>query len=168
MKISTSGRYALRAMLDLAIHGKESPVSRQEIAARQQISGEYIAQLFRPLCKANMVASVMGPGGGYLLKQTPESIRIGDIIRSTEGPIVVVHCVQPGTENSCDRLPTCPTHVIWAKLNGIIEEYLDSITLQDLIKIADTVDPMNSSNCPDVIDAVLRPFEISGDLSDCS
>jgi Rrf2 family cysteine metabolism transcriptional repressor len=167
MRISTSGRYALRAMLDLAIHGTGNPVSRQEIADRQQISSEYIAQLFRPLNKENLVTSVMGPGGGYILNRLPETIRIGDIIRSVEGPLAVVYCVQPGTENPCDRITTCPTHVIWTRLTRVIEEYLDSVTLKDLMVIAQDVDPMNSTNCPDPVGAIINSMEITVDQPDC-
>ena len=167
MKISTSGRYAVRAMLDLAIHGTGSPISRQEIATRQQISSEYMAQLFRPLCKDRLVTSVMGPGGGYILKRPAASIRVGDIIRSAEGPIAIVNCVLPGSDFPCERIAACPTHVIWAKLNGIIEEYLDSISLKDLITIAQEVDPLNSKICPDPIDTIFDSLKISGDQPAC-
>jgi Rrf2 family cysteine metabolism transcriptional repressor len=169
MKLSTNGRYTLRVMLDLAMQETRSPVSRQEIAARQQISSEFIAQLFRPLCKSNLVSSVMGPGGGYVLTQLPETIRIGDVIRLAEGPIAVVYCVQPGTESPCERIEKCPTHVIWSKLNNIIETYLDSITLRDLMTIAKDMEAVDvAGGCPDAIDSILQPLKINSDQPDCS
>lgn len=167
MKLSTNGRYTLRVLLDLAIQEKTSPVSRQEIADRQQISSEFIAQLFRPLCKNKLVSSVMGPGGGYVLNKPPEAIRIGDIIRLAEGPIAVVYCVQPGSDSPCERIAKCPTHIIWSKLNNIIETYLDSITLKDLLVIAKDLYESSLAGCPDAVDAYLNPLNIISDQLDC-
>jgi Rrf2 family cysteine metabolism transcriptional repressor len=158
MRISTNGRYALRALLDLAVRGEGKPIARQDIAENQQISSEYIAQIFRPLAKAGFIRSTKGPGGGYILSRSANSIRVGDIIRTVEGPIAIVACVVTGMENSCDRISFCATHTLWSNLNKIIEEYLDSVTLEDLKSMSKNryqeVQP-----CADPVDSILKIVE---------
>jgi len=132
MQISTKGRYALRAMIDLALHMDQGPVLRRDIAERQEISSHYIGQLFMELRKAGFVESVKGPGGGYVLAQDADKIRAGDIIRAVEGPIALVQCVRPNQEDICHRIDGCVTYLLWKRLSKIIEEVLDSITLKDL------------------------------------
>ena len=95
MRISTRGRYALRAMIDLAQHGGSDPVSRQDMSDRQEISADYVAQIFRHLQTAGLVEGVKGPGGGYRLTRDPTLIRAGDVVRAVEGPIAVVRCTLP-------------------------------------------------------------------------
>ena len=132
MRISTRGRYALRAMVDLALHAGEGLVSRQDIAGRQEISADYVAQLFRPLHAAGLVEGVKGPGGGYRLARDAATISAGDVVRAVEGPIAVVHCVEPGDEPSCNRVDRCVAHLLWKRLSATMTEFLDSVTLKDL------------------------------------
>jgi Rrf2 family protein len=132
MKMSTRGRYALRAMLDLSLHSNGEPVPRHEIAERQEISAAYAAQLFRQLNMAELVTGVKGPGGGYLLAREPEQITTGDVIRAVEGPLAAVDCVRPDCEPACPRMAQCAAHWLWQGLSKTIAEFLDSVTLQDL------------------------------------
>jgi len=132
MRISTRGRYALRAMVDLALHTGAEPVSRRDIAARQEISADYVAQLFRRLSVAGLVRGVKGPGGGYVLARDAATIRVGDVVRAVEGPIAVVHCTVPNSEPSCNRVERCVAHLLWKRLSEAMAEFLDSVTLKDL------------------------------------
>ncbi|MEE8163857.1 MAG: Rrf2 family transcriptional regulator [Anaerolineae bacterium] len=132
MKISTKGRYALRAMIDLGLHVDRGPVLRRDIAERQEISYHYIGQLFVKLRRAGFIESVKGPGGGYVLAQDADRIRAGDIIRTVEGPIALVQCVGPNPENACHRMDGCVTYLLWKRLSKTIEEVLDSVTLKNL------------------------------------
>ena len=132
MRLSTRGRYALRAMIDLALHTDGEPVLRSDIAERQEISADYIEQLFVKLRKAGLIESVKGPGGGYLLAQSAEQIRVGDIIRTVEGPIALAHCVAPQQEAVCHRVDSCVTHLLWQRLSDKVAEVLDSVTLEEL------------------------------------
>jgi len=132
VRISTRGQYALRAMVDLALHGDEEPVSRRDIAAREEISADYMAQLFRRLCAAGLVEGVKGPGGGYRLARDAATIRVGDVVRAVEGPIAVVHCAIPDSEPSCNRVERCVAYLLWKRLSEAMAEFLDSITLKDL------------------------------------
>jgi Rrf2 family cysteine metabolism transcriptional repressor len=131
IRVSTRGRYALRAMVDLALHANGEPILRQEIAERQNISADYVAQLFRPLHKAGLVEGVKGPGGGYRLARNASEITVNDVIEAVEGPLVVVHCALPEGD-SCDRAKGCATHLLWTRLSAVLTEFLDSVTLQDL------------------------------------
>jgi len=110
----------------------QGPVLRKDIAERQEISSDYIGQLFLKLRKAGFVKSVKGPGGGYVLAQDADRIRAGDIIRAVEGPIALVQCVRPNQGEVCHRMDGCVTYLLWKKLSKTIEEVLDSITLKDL------------------------------------
>ncbi|MBL7183228.1 MAG: RrF2 family transcriptional regulator [Anaerolineae bacterium] len=132
MQVSTKGRYALRAMIDLSLHTDQGPVLRKDIAERQEISSHYIGQLFVTLRKAGFIGSVKGPGGGYVLAQDADKIRAGDIIRTVEGPIALVQCVGLDPENACHRMDGCVTYLLWKRLSKTIEEVLDSVTLKDL------------------------------------
>ena len=132
IRISTRGRYALRAMVDVALHEGNGPVLRQVIAERQDISADYVAQLFRELRRAGLVEGVKGPGGGYRLARDPSKITAGDVVAAVEGPVAVVHCTVPGVEPACNRIDHCVTHTLWKRLSGSIAELLNSVTLQDL------------------------------------
>ncbi|MBC7227033.1 MAG: Rrf2 family transcriptional regulator [Thermoflexales bacterium] len=132
MKLSTRGRYAVRAMLELALHTEEGPVSRAEIARRQGLSPTYIAQLFRKLEQAGLVQGVKGPGGGYRLGRHPAEISVGEILRTVEGPIALVHCVTPGGQRRCRRAENCVTRCLWQEVSEALAGILDSVTLQDL------------------------------------
>jgi Rrf2 family protein len=134
MRISTRGRYALRAMVDVVQHSENGPVARQDIATRQAISAYYVAQLFRQLQAAGLVEGVKGPGGGYRLASDSARITVGDIVRAVEGPVALVHCVLPDGdgEPTCERVTYCTTHSLWKQLSEAVADLLDSVTLQDL------------------------------------
>jgi Rrf2 family cysteine metabolism transcriptional repressor len=134
MRISTRGRYALRAMVDLAQNGGNGPVSRQELSERQEISADYLAQLFTNLQAAGLVEGVKGPGGGYRLIRDPTLIRAGDVVRAVEGPVAVVHCTLPCPDEgpACRRVDRCVTHGLWRRVSEAVTEVLDSVTLRDL------------------------------------
>jgi Rrf2 family cysteine metabolism transcriptional repressor len=132
IRISTRGRYALRAMVELALHADGGSVLRRDIAARQEISADYVAQLFRQLRKAGLVEGVKGPGGGYRLVRDAATISAGDVVRAVEGSVAVVHCVAPDGAPSCNRMDGCVTHLLWARLSAVMTEFLDSVTLQNL------------------------------------
>jgi Rrf2 family protein len=134
IRISTRGRYALRAMVDVAQHSDNEPVARQGIAERQEISADYVAQLFRQLQAAGLVEGVKGPGGGYRLTRDAETITAGDIVRAVEGPIAVVECILYGPDEqlSCHRVDRCVAHLLWHRLTEAISGILDSVTLQEL------------------------------------
>jgi Rrf2 family protein len=139
-------------MVDLALHAGEGPVLRQDFAERQEISADYVAQLFRRLHGAGLVEGVKGPGGGYRLARDAATIRVGDVVRAVEGPVAVVHCTLagPGDEPSCNRVDRCVTHLLWKQLSTLMTEFLDSVTLRDLCDEAQQLDqgkgPENGKN----------------------
>jgi Rrf2 family iron-sulfur cluster assembly transcriptional regulator len=132
VKLSTRGRYAVMAMVDLARHSNGSPVSLAEIAERQEISLSYLEQLFAKLRRNGLVASVRGPGGGYLLAHDRDETRISDIIVAVDEPIHAVRC-SPGAAIGCrgDR-SRCLTHDLWEELSNQIRLYLNSVSLGDV------------------------------------
>ena len=132
MRLSTKGRYAVMAMVDLAHHGNGSPVSLAEIAERQEISLSYLEQLFAKLRRGGLVKSVLGPGGCYLLAHDLYATRISDIILAVDEPIRAVRC-DPGAPIGCrvDR-SRCLTHDLWEELSNQIHLYLSSVSLGDV------------------------------------
>lgn len=132
MRLSTVGRYALRAMVDLACHGAGGPVVRHEIAARQEVSEQYLAQLLLKLKYAGLVESVRGPGGGYLLARGAGEITAGDVLRAVEETLAPVFCVGDEEDAICHRADGCPTHWLWKRLGETIRQTLDSVTLTEL------------------------------------
>jgi len=132
MKLSTRARYALRAMVDLAMHCDQRPVSRKEISARQDISAHYMEQLFAKLRDAGIVEAVRGPGGGYLLARSPEEITAGDVVRAVEEVLAPVPCLREDSPSACERTLTCPTRRLWHELGQRADEFLDSKTIRDL------------------------------------
>jgi Rrf2 family iron-sulfur cluster assembly transcriptional regulator len=139
IRISTRGRYALRAMVDLARHGDNGPVSRQSISERQEISADYVAQIFRSLQAAGLVEGVKGPGGGYRLARDAATITAADVIQAVEGPVALVHCALPGPndEPACERVDGCVTHLLWKQLSQAMTDVLASVSLEDLADQAD-------------------------------
>ena len=131
MRLTTKGRYAVTAMLDLALHSRTNPVTLTDIAARQTKSLSYLEQLFARLRRADMVKGVRGPGGGYTLSREANNINIADIIAAVDEPIDVTKC---GGEANCQNEKACLTHDLWMGLSAQIKEYLKSITLGDLIE----------------------------------
>lgn len=132
MKISTKGRYAVRMLLDLAAHGGSGYVSLKDIAQRQEISKKYLEQIVTILNRADILQTSRGFQGGYKLAKSPDKYTIGMILRLTEGSLAPVSCLEQ-TPNECPRRSSCPTLFIWQGLNDIINNYLDSITLQDIL-----------------------------------
>ena len=133
MKISTRGRYAMRLMMDIAIHGEEKPVRIKDIAARQELSEKYLEQIISILNKAGFVKSVRGPQGGYRLARTPEQYTAGMILRLTEGSLAPVDCLD-GEENDCKRQGECVTLLLWKKIDDAIRGVVDHVTLADLLE----------------------------------
>ncbi len=130
MKISTKGRYALRLMVDISIHGNGKPVSVKDIAARQDISVKYLEQIISTLVRAGYLNSVRGPQGGYRLTRDPSEYTVGDILRQTEGSLVPVECLDPNAE-ACKREQECVTLRFWTELNQAITSVVDRYTLED-------------------------------------
>ncbi|MHB1653409.1 MAG: RrF2 family transcriptional regulator [Desulfitobacteriaceae bacterium] len=136
MKLSTRGRYGVKAMFDLAMHTGEGPISLKSIAERQDISEHYLEQLFAGLRKSGLVKSVRGAQGGYILSREPSKVKIGDIIRVLEGPIAPVDCVAEEDPACCIKADYCVTRTIWEKVRDSISGVLDSITLEDMVRDA--------------------------------
>lgn len=133
MKISTKGRYAVRVMLDLALHNTGECIPAKEIAKRQGISEKYLEQIIAVLNKAGYVNSVRGAQGGYRLSRAPEEYTVGMILRQTEGSLAPVACLEEDTEE-CERCDTCVTLAVWKKLYEAINQVVDNITVADLVK----------------------------------
>lgn len=131
MLVSTKGRYGLRMMIDIARHQGESRVSLREIGERQGISAKYLEQLARLLCTAGLLHGARGQGGGYLLSKAPEDIKVGDILRATEGSVAPVACLARA-DVDCPRAESCETREFWEGLDSVITSYVDGSTLADL------------------------------------
>ncbi|MCK3655732.1 transcriptional regulator [Pasteurellaceae bacterium Macca] len=129
MKLTSRGRYAVTAMLDIALHGKSLPVSLADISERQAISLSYLEQLFAQLRREGIVHSVRGPGGGYQLGQSPEKINVGMIIAAVNESVDVSKCKGNG---NCSNNSRCLTHSLWERLEAQIEQFLHTITLAEL------------------------------------
>ena len=133
MKLSTKGRYAVMAMVDLAKFSTKKPISLADIAERQEISLSYLEQLFGKLRKSGLVDSVRGPGGGYRLSQAPSDTRIADVILAVDEEISTTRCT-PGSPKGCKNDQTrCSTHDLWRELGNQIFLYLNSVTIADVI-----------------------------------
>lgn len=132
MKLSTKGRYAVMAMVDLTRNSDGSPVALADIAERQEISLSYLEQLFAKLRRGGLVRSVRGPGGGYLLAHPADATRISDIILAVDEPIRATRCA-PGSPSGCrSNKSRCLTHDLWEELGNQIHLYLSSVTLADV------------------------------------
>ncbi len=132
MMVSTRGRYALRVMIDLAEHGGDGLVPMKEVAERQDISLKYMEKIMPMLVSAKLVEGFHGKGGGYRLTRKPAEYQISEILRPTEGTLAPVACMKDGSEN-CTRTAECRTLMLWHGLDRRINEYLDSVTLADLV-----------------------------------
>lgn len=132
MKISTKGRYALRMLLDLAEHENDEFISLKDVASRQDISKKYLEQIIPILNKSDFLISNRGFQGGYKLAKSPDKYTVGDILRITEGSLSPVACLDHEPV-PCDRAGECATLPVWKGLKKVIDDYLDSITLQDIL-----------------------------------
>ena len=130
MKLSTKGRYGVKAMVELAINYGCSPLSIKTISSRQNISEYYLEQLFSPLRKANLITSIRGAQGGYKLSKAPKEITVADIMYVLEGPIEVADCIEGA---SCDNIDCCATRLLWEKIKNSIDSVMASVTLQDIV-----------------------------------
>ncbi len=131
MRISTKGRYGLRAMVELARGFGETPVRMSTIADRQRLSRKHLHALLAILKSGGLVRSVRGPEGGFLLARSPDQISLGEVLEALEGPFSLVDCV--ADRRTCDRVNECVTRGVWQELSGAIENLLDDVTLQDLV-----------------------------------
>lgn len=134
MKLSTKGRYAVMALVDLARHGDSRPVSLADIAERQEISLSYLEQLFARLRRGGLVKSVRGPGGGYLLARGAAGTRVADIILSVDEPIAATRCKSNSSIGCHSDHSRCLTHDLWAELGNQIHLFLSSVTLEDVVE----------------------------------
>ena len=132
MMISTKGRYALCVMIDMALHRGDVRVSLSDISKRQAISLKYLESITAMLVKAGYMKGSRGRGGGYVLAKEPQECVVGDIIKLTEGSLAPVSCLE-GDHNNCPDVAECLTLPMWINLDNIIDSYLGSVTIQDLI-----------------------------------
>jgi len=132
VKITTRGRYAVMALVSLAASSRGNPVPIQAIARQESIPEPYLQQVFLRLRKKNLVKSVRGPGGGFILARHPSDITVGEVIRTAEGKTARVGCRQSGRQ--CGMIDRCRTQGMWDALESRIEEFLDSMSLQDLFE----------------------------------
>lgn len=137
LKISTKGRYALRMMLDLAIHRADGFIALKDIAERQNISKKYLEQIVPLLNKADLLRTNRGYQGGYALAKNPDQYSVGEILRVTEGNLCPVSCLQYPV-NECPRAGDCITLPVWEGLYKAINDYLDNVSLQDIIDRANS------------------------------
>ncbi|MGV6827238.1 MAG: Fe-S cluster assembly transcriptional regulator IscR [bacterium] len=157
MKLTTKGRYAVTAMLDLAFHENDGPITLADIAQRQGISLSYLEQLFSRLRKRELVGSVRGPGGGYILARSPAEINVAELIVAVDESVDTTRC---GGKGNCQGSQKCLTHQLWQDLSDRIYQYLDSISLQDLmdrkgiLEVAQRQDVENSELSVDQFDQV--------------
>ena len=132
MIISTRGRYALRVMLDLAENGNGEHIAMKRIAERQEISLKYLERILPVLTQNQIIEGIQGKGGGYRLVRKPEEYKVGEILRLTEGDLAPVSCLECGAK-PCPKRDKCKTLPMWTRLQDMISDYLDSVTLADLL-----------------------------------
>lgn len=130
MRLTTKGRYAVTAMLDLALNAQQGPVSLADISERQSISVSYLEQLFAKLRKGGLVASMRGPGGGYQLARGSHEIYVAEIIDAVDERVDATRC---GGQGDCQQGVTCLTHELWSDLSNQLHAFLESINLQELV-----------------------------------
>jgi Rrf2 family transcriptional regulator, iron-sulfur cluster assembly transcription factor len=133
MKMSTKGRYAVMAMIDIGQHSSDRPVSLAEIAERQDISQEYLEQLFGKLRRAGLVASARGPGGGYKLAREASDIALAEVILAVDEPLRVTRC-EGDAVDGCVKGEKCCAHDLWSSLGRQMMYFLESITLEDVVE----------------------------------
>ena len=132
MMVSTKGRYALRVMIDLAQQGGAGYIPLKDIAQRQGLSEKYLESIVKLLARNGDLAGVRGKGGGYRLTRAPKDYSVGAILRLTEGKLAPVNC--QAMEGQCENAAQCRTRPLWEKLDAMVEEYLDGVTLADLLE----------------------------------
>jgi Rrf2 family protein len=145
LKITTKGRYGLRALIDLAQYSEIEHVSISSIASRQGISERYLEQLMTLLKKAELIKSIRGAGGGYVLAKNIEDISVGDVLRALEGSLEPVECTAYREEDSCMAAGGCVTKYVWQKINESINRTVDEISLKKLVEESKSVQETDSS-----------------------
>lgn len=141
MKLSTKGRYGLRAIIDLARYSEKDPVSISSIASRQNISERYLEQLVAMLKKAGFVKSIRGASGGYVLAKDMKDISVGDVLRALEGSLEPVKCAAFDPEEGCSASGGCVTKYVWQKINESITKTVDEINLAELVSESRRINP---------------------------
>lgn len=154
MKLTTKGRYAVTAMLDLSLHSQDGPVSLADISDRQDISLSYLEQLFSKLRKRGLVVSMRGPGGGYSLSRGPAEIAMSSIILAVDENVDVTNC--GNSSEGCQQSKRCLTHDLWADLSGRIQSFLDDITLEDMMNRKEVIEVADRQNKKVVKEATLH------------
>lgn len=132
LRLTTKGEYGVRAMLEIAKHYNSGPLTIREISESQDVSVAYLEQILNKLRRAGLIQSLKGPGGGYVLVKRPREVSVGKILKTLEGPFAVTACLVPNTRE-CNRSEGCVARLMWKSLSEKIENFLESITLQDLI-----------------------------------
>lgn len=145
MKITTKGRYGLRALIDLAKYSEIEPVSINSIATRQGISERYLEQLMTLLKKAGLIKSIRGAGGGYVLAREVSEISVGDVLRALEGSLEPVECAGLNQVDSCEAAGGCVTKYVWQRINESINRTVNEISLKQLVEESKTVPHTTSS-----------------------
>lgn len=133
MKLSTRGRYGLKAMFQLGLYSGEGPIPLKQIADKQNLSESYLEQLFSVLRKEGLINSVRGAQGGYMLSRKPREITVGQVLRCLEGDMAPSDCVMEADGFECSREDECVTKLVWIKIKDSVDEVIDSITLQDMM-----------------------------------
>jgi Rrf2 family transcriptional regulator, iron-sulfur cluster assembly transcription factor len=136
MKLSTKSRYGVRAIFDIAYHAGGLPTQIKDISKRQQITPRYLEQIFQKLKRAGIVKSIRGPKGGYYLARKPEKIAVADVIRAMDESIQPVFCTRSGKRTRCRRESNCVAHVVWREAGKRLTEYLDSVTIETMCRLA--------------------------------
>ncbi len=141
LKLSTKGRYGLRAFIDLAVCGESQPVSLATIAQRQEISVSYLEQLMAKLKKAGLVRSVRGVNGGYSIARPADEISVGDVLRALEGDLIPVECAGIDNDNAthCNGSSQCVSKIVWKRINDSINDTVDSIYIGELVRESKTI-----------------------------
>ena len=130
MKLSTKGRYGVKAVVELAVNYGSEPISIKKISESQNISEYYLEQLFSTLRKADLIKSIRGAQGGYVLSREPKDITIAEVMFVLEGPVEIADCIE---DDSCNNTDCCATRLLWSKIKKSIDEVMESITLQDIV-----------------------------------
>ena len=131
MRLSTKSRYGTRAVLDIAMHGRNGPVTLKDMSRRQDVSKKYLGQIINQLLTAGILESIRGPQGGYVLNRPPDTIRLGEIIRALDGSVAPSRCVDNPT--ICQRNTNCVTREVWIRVKESVESVIDETTVADLV-----------------------------------
>lgn len=133
LRLSTKSQYGVRAMFELAKNYDNGPLTIKEIAEKQDVSVAYLEQLLNKLRRSKLISSRKGPGGGYSISKKPEEISINMILNALEGPVTITQCLGPSAKG-CNRIEKCVTRLLWKSLGEKIEDFLETISLNDLLK----------------------------------